>query len=139
MSDLPDNLQNMDELDLLTALVAGEAEGEPLLGKIAVAQVVNNRRHDKRWPGTWQGVMLQPWQFSCFLPDYFRPEILKHRWESMAWKECKLAAFGVFHGYVRDIVHGANHYHAKWMQPYPKWTEGQNPVADIGQHVFYKL
>ena len=40
MTELKKRLEKLDDLDLLLALVMGEAETEPLLGKIAVAQVV---------------------------------------------------------------------------------------------------
>jgi len=133
--------------DLLTALIMGESEAEPILGKIAVAQVVRNRVNDDRWPDDWKEVMLQRYQFSCFLPQYFRPETLKHGWGSIYWKESKYAAFGVYNGYVRDPVDGANHYLASWLGrdpdwaygKKPKWAESQKPVAEIGQHVFYRL
>lgn len=132
-------IPDMPDVDLLTALCMGEAEAEPLLGKIAVAQVVSHRVQDPRWPSEWRDVMLQPYQFSCFLPDYFRPAILQHNWQSIYWREAKLAAFGVFQKYVRDVVHGANHYHATWLKTKPKWARKQTPVAEIGQHLFYKL
>jgi spore germination cell wall hydrolase CwlJ-like protein len=87
--------------------------------------------------------MLQKYQFSCFLPDYFRPETLKHDWGSIHWKESKYAAFGVYRGYVRDPVDGANHYLASWMlegpNKLPAWAKNQKPVAEIGQHLFYRL
>ena len=86
---IPDD---MSDIDLLTALCMGEAEAEPLLGKIAVAQVVYHRTQDNRWPNGWRDVMLQPYQFSCFLPEFIRPEIFMHRWNSIHWRECKLAA-----------------------------------------------
>lgn len=133
-----DELRILDDIDLLIALVMGEAEGEPILGKIAVAQVVKNRMNDPRWPDDWKGVMLQKSQFSCFLPAYFRPEILKHSW-SPAWKECKFAAFGVFNDYVRDVTGGANHYHADWLNPKPKWANPEKETLTIGDHIFYAL
>ena len=57
-----DTLEQLNDLDLLTALIMGEAESEPLLGKIAVACVVKNRLNDRRWGNTWQDVMLQKYQ-----------------------------------------------------------------------------
>ena len=133
---IPDDIS---DIDLLTALCMGEAEAEPLLGKIAVAQVVYHRTQDPRWPDGWREVMLQPYQFSCFLAEYLRPEIFMHRWSSIHWRECKLAAFGVFNRYVRDIVCGANHYHATWLKKKPSWATAGNAVAEIGDHVFYRL
>jgi len=132
-------LKDLDDMDLLTALVMGEAEGEPILGKIAVAWVVKNRIKDKRWPDMWQEVMLQPKQFSCFNSTLLRADILKHDWRNPVWKECKYAAFGVYTHYIRDVTNGANHYHATWLKPPPRWAEGHDPVITIGGHRFYKL
>lgn len=132
------DLQSVDEFDLLVACLRGEAEGEPFMGKLAIACVIRNRVKDKRWPDTYRGVMLQPYQFSCFLPQYFRPQTLKHDWDKSYWKECNFAAFGVYHDWVRDITGGANHYHAFGV--HPKWADDMER-ADIniaGHHIFYK-
>ena len=132
-------LEQMDDLSLLTALVMGEAEAESLLGKIAVACVVRNRLKDRRWPDTWQGVMLQKYQFSCFLPDYLRPEITMEHWDRIAWRECRFAAFGILVDYVNDMTDGCNHYYASWLKKAPSWTEGQHHIMGVGQHLFYRL
>ena len=64
-------LKELSDIDLLATLIRGEAEGEPLLGKIAVACVVRNRVEDPQWPDAWSGVMLQKYQFSCFFACLF--------------------------------------------------------------------
>ncbi|MCP4579817.1 MAG: cell wall hydrolase [Deltaproteobacteria bacterium] len=131
-----DELKILDDIDLLTALIMGESEAEPVLGKIAVACVVKNRLADPRWPDDWKGVMLQKWQFSCFLPACFRPEILKHSW-TPAWKECKFAAFGVYHDYVRDVTEGANLYWNPGIIKKPNWDWSKVTLLDkIGKHQF---
>ena len=134
-----DTLEQLDDLSLLTALVMGEAEAEPFLGKIAVACVVKNRLDDNRWPDTWQEVMLQKYQFSCFLPTYLIPEITMEHWDRIAWRECRLAAFGVLGGYIADVTDGSNHYHADWMSKAPTWARGERLVVGIGNHLFYRL
>jgi len=137
-SSINDALNSMNAVALLQALIMGEAEAEPILGKLAVAWVVKNRVLDNRWPNDWKSVMLQPKQFSCFLPAYFRPEILKRNWRQQTWRECRFAAFGVFQQYVRDMTGGANHYYATWA-PTPYWAKGNEPVAEIGNHRFFRL
>jgi spore germination cell wall hydrolase CwlJ-like protein len=134
-----DTLEQLDDLSLLTALVMGEAEAEPFLGKIAVACVVKNRLDDNRWPDTWQEVMLQPWQFSCFNTALLRPEITMEHWGRIAWKECRFAAFGVLGGYVKDVTEGSNHYYAGWMNKAPSWARGERMIVSIGDHLFYRL
>jgi spore germination cell wall hydrolase CwlJ-like protein len=36
-----------------------------------------------------------------------------------------------------DLTHGATHYHTK--QVHPGWAEGAKPLADIGNHLFFKV
>ena len=136
MTDLRERLEKLDDLDLLLALVMGEAEGEPLLGKIAVAQVVKKRFEDSRWPITWQEFMLQEAQFTCFSPAYFRPETIKYHREEIAWRECKFAAYGVYNNYIRDLTDGANLY---WNPDIikPNWDWSKVTLLDkIGKHQF---
>ena len=133
-----ESLEQLNNLDLLTALIMGEAEGESILGKLAVACVVKNRLGDRRWPNTWQRVMLQKYQFSCFLPGYFRPEITSQHWDKIAWRECRFAAFGLLDGYVSDVTDGCNHYYASWAKE-PSWAKGKRHIMGIGGHLFYRL
>ena len=134
-----DTLEQLDDLSLLTALVMGEAEAEPFLGKIAVACVVKNRLDDNRWPDTWQEVMLQPWQFSCFNTALLRPEITMEHWGRIAWKECRFAAFGVLGGYVADVTEGGTHYYATFLKEKPYWAKGHRNTVGIGGHLFFAI
>ncbi|MGI6642460.1 MAG: cell wall hydrolase [Bacillota bacterium] len=54
-----------DELWLLARVVYAEAEGEPYLGKVAIAAVVLNRVDSTLFSDTIAGVIYEPWQFSC--------------------------------------------------------------------------
>src|SRR5262245_20911607 len=59
-----------DDLDVMARPVWGEARGEPLDGKTAVAWVIKNRADHPGWWGHGiAGVCRQPWQFSCWNPD----------------------------------------------------------------------
>ena len=138
METLASRLNKVDELDLLIACIRGEAEGEPFIGKLAVACVIRNRLLDDRWPDTYHGVMLQKWQFSCFIPKYFRESTLKHEWSRAFYRECRYAAFGVYATWVQDITNGANHYHATWIDT-PDWAQGKEPVFKMEKHLFFKL
>jgi spore germination cell wall hydrolase CwlJ-like protein len=133
--NFPD-LTKIDEFHLFIACLRGEAEGEPFIGKLAIACVIRNRVNDDRWPSTYKEVMLQHKQFSCFLPDYFRPSILIPARGKSYWKECKFAAFGVYHGWVRDITNGANHYHT--TDDFPSWSDNMELVYRAGNHLFFK-
>lgn len=138
MDSLTDKLQQVEEFDLFVACLRGEAEGEPFSGKLAIACVIRNRVNDKRWPDSYRGVMLQPFQFSCFLPKYFRTETLNHDWNRNYYRECRYAAWGVYYGWIWDITGGANHYHA--IGVHPSWAEDML-IANIGwstgHHIFY--
>jgi N-acetylmuramoyl-L-alanine amidase len=65
------------EKELLAQLVAAEAEGEELLGKRYIIDVVMNRVEDPDFPDTIRGVIYQPGQFSC---------IDNGRFERAAWE-----------------------------------------------------
>jgi N-acetylmuramoyl-L-alanine amidase len=123
--------------DLLVALIRGEAEAESIIGKIAVACVVRNRVHDPRWPNDYKGVILQRKQFSCFMPEYFRPEIMRHEWENIYWRECRLAAYSVLNDYVRDVTDGANLYWNPSIIKKPNWDWSKITILKrIGNHQF---
>src|SRR3546814_11316909 len=52
------------EQECLAGAVYFEAQGEPLTGQLAVAEVVLNRAASGRYPTTLCEVVIQPWQFS---------------------------------------------------------------------------
>jgi spore germination cell wall hydrolase CwlJ-like protein len=132
------------EPDLILAItVYGEARGEPLLGKIAVAHVVNNRVKDNRWPNTMVDVCLQPKQFSCWNENDPNYSILTRKlWQiksmdqTYSWKECLFAAVGVVRDYIKDLTEGANHYHTKSI--HPSWADKMVKTVEIGNHIFYR-
>jgi len=132
------DLSKYDDLDLLIAVIRGEAEAEPFIGKLAVACVIRNRVNDKRWPNSYRDVILQPKQFSCFMDGFFRPGILMHEHDKLWWRECRFAAWGILHDCVGDITKGANHYYAHYIDT-PYWAEGKTPVFEVDKHRFYAL
>ena len=52
------------QIDLFARLVSAEAESEPYIGKVAVAEVVLNRINSSEFPNTLEGVIYQKNQFS---------------------------------------------------------------------------
>jgi len=139
------NLKEVGQLNLLTALVWGEARGEPYDGKFAVACVVINRKNDPRWPDTIEDVILQRLQFSCFnLNDNNHHEVLNavipsRNWSNMTWRECRSASQLALGRWREDITRGANHYLATWFKKKPSWAVENCITANIGWHIFYKL
>lgn len=115
----------------LAEAIIFEARGEPDVGKAAVAQVVINRTKDPRWGDSIKEVIHQPHQFS-YLKD-------KHKQTPPTnndWITARKIAHGVISGAISNPVGEATHYHATRVKP--KWAKKLEPVAKIGQHIFYR-
>ncbi len=114
-----------------------EARGEPLEGRMAVAQVVLNRTRDARYPGDVCAVVFQyqhrrhrcQFSFACDGRSD-RPKD-RHAWESALRLARTLAAGG-----YRDLTKGATHYHALYVSPV--WSKALAPTRTIGGHRFYR-
>ncbi|MBU2249266.1 MAG: cell wall hydrolase [Gammaproteobacteria bacterium] len=141
------DLKDYRPIHVLTALLMAEARGEPYDGRVSVAFVVRNRVRDRRWPNTYAEVITQPYQFSCLLDrdpnqKVFLDNLLPSKnfnLESMIYRECLGIAFLVIGNWRKDITQGANHYHADWMVPFPKWSDPNKITYSVGGHIFYKL
>lgn len=141
------NLRELGPLNLLTALIWGESRGESFDGKCAVGFVVKNRTKDHRWPDTYEGVILQPKQFSCLNfndPNYHEVlhAVLPSRngnWQNIIWRECRISAYIVMNNWRVDPTKEANHYHGTQMEKFPHWAYKANETVRIGNHVFYKF
>jgi len=111
-----------------------EGRGEPLIGKLYIAQVTENRVRDSRWPDTYVSVITQRLQFSAFnrndpnitvFPDELSP----------VWADC--VAAGDFVIAAPAVLTRANHYHAVGVRP--PWADDSKIVARQGSHIFYEL
>lgn len=116
-----------------------EARGEPLLGQIAVNNVVMNRVNDpaKRFGNTPCEVISQitfnkrkkkVCQFSWKCE---RNKIIKDHEKFLALKN--LSRY-TYNGALEDVTQGAKFYHATYVNP--KWNLER--VTKIGQHIFYR-
>lgn len=118
----------------LALAVWREARGEPLVGKLHVAQTIENRVQDPRWPDTYLGVITQPWQFSAFNRN--DPNALLYPTENdPVWPDCVAAADFVLTAPTK--VTTANHYHTKAVSP--AWKRDEKVVGKVGSHIFYEL
>ena len=118
----------------LALAVWREARGETVIGKLLVAQTIENRVVDPRWPETYVGVIMQPLQFSAF--NRGDPESLLFPSEhDTSWPDCVAAADFVIGSPGRVTV--ANHYHAVGVMP--AWADATHIVAREDHHVFYFL
>ena len=144
-----------DDVVLLALTVLGEAEGEPDLGKYAVAWVVKNRMLLKK-KGVRE-VVMAPWQFSCWNLGEPRRAFLEDTALKAAknlpmavWAACVRASHEVLDGLADDPVGGATHYctNALWGNDdsdrrRPRWFSRQEIASGrtvettrIGGHTF---
>ena len=111
-----------------------EARGQSPLGLLLVAQTIENRVRDPRWPDTYVGVITQPLQFSAFNKN--DPNATKFPAEDdRTWPDCVAAAEYVQH--APTPITTANHYHTRDVAP--SWSREDKIVAREGAHVFYAL
>ncbi|TNE34408.1 MAG: hypothetical protein EP348_10940 [Alphaproteobacteria bacterium] len=114
-----------------------EARGEPLIGQVAIAEVILNRIVDPRYPGTACKVVFQnqnrrhkcQFSFACDgLSD--RPK------NATAWEAALKVVALVMNGERSGIAKRATHYHAAYVNP--KWSEHLQKLGQVGGHIFYR-
>jgi spore germination cell wall hydrolase CwlJ-like protein len=136
--------RKLSELDLLACTLMGEAESEPLLGKIAVAVVIKNRMDagQERYGLNWREVALKRAQFSCWTDNNALPRMEKHyQARDEIWQVCLAAAEIVYldqlPGLAVEMGLGEiTHYHADYMTPV--WAASMIMVKKIGHHEFFR-
>jgi spore germination cell wall hydrolase CwlJ-like protein len=125
--------------DLLTLArtIYGEARGESFLGQQAVGWVVVNRAKRPGWWGrTVAQVCLAAGQFSCWNSSDPNCALVRSiQLPDPAYASALHAALTVLAVQVKDMTHGACHYHADHVRPY--WIKGKVPCIVIGHHWFY--
>jgi hypothetical protein len=127
------------ELRCMATAIYFEARDEPIKGQIAVAQVVMNRIRSPFYPKTVCGVVYQgernrhgcQFSFTCT----GKRNTVKEKAE---WATAVKLAKQVIAGEVwLNEVGYATHYHATYV--HPEWRRELDRVAQIGQHIFYKM
>ena len=135
-----------DPVDILARTIYGEARGESVRGREAVAAAIINRvdraarfaaaRLRHRWGRTVSDVCLKPSQFSCWNGDGpNRERILAAAAGEPDFDICLRIARRAVAGVLNDPTGGATHYHAKGVLP--AWSDGHAPCTTIGNHLFY--
>lgn len=130
-------------VDILARTIFGEARGELVRGKEAVAAVIVNRVSRARrggghywWGSDIESVCLKPWQFSCWnAADPNRRKIEAVGPENRTFQSCLRVARRAVNGTLKDPTQGATHYHAHHVSP--PWAQGKAACAEIGAHQFY--
>ena len=122
-----------------------EARDQPLIGQVAVAQVVMNRVRDDRYPDTPCDVVMQgptytwaehyPVRHRCQFSWYCDGKS-DNTTDQGAYDKALMIAHGVYYGNLDDFVEGATHYHAIYVLP--EWAESKTRIVQIGEHIFYR-
>lgn len=118
------------EAECLAGAVYFESKGEPLLGQLAVAEVILNRAKSGRFPSSVCGVVFQPSQFS-FVRGGSLPPINK---SSRAWREAVAISTIATNKSWSSGVGRALFFHADHVSPGWRLTR----VAALGNHIFYR-
>ncbi len=132
----------LDKVDILARTLYGEARGEGLIGIEAVACVILNRVALSKSRPLWWGssieeVCLKPFQFSCWTPsDVNFCQLTKVDEQDALFRLCQRVAQRAAFGVLKDITHGATHYHSKAVSP--AWARKLTPVYEYGNHLFYR-
>jgi spore germination cell wall hydrolase CwlJ-like protein len=129
------------DIEMLSKVVWAEARSESWEGQCAVVWVIINRlnREGGRFPKTIQGIIKQPYAFSCFNSNDPQCERVKVVNETdPAYLEAMRAVLAVVTGRMPDPVLGADHYHTVGMKHYPSWASKMPLVKRLGSHLFYR-
>ena len=117
------------ELLCLAKNIYYEARGEPMHGKIAVAQVTLNRvTHRTEFQSSICGVVYAKHQFSWTMEPHREPR-------GEAWREAQAIAKAVVVGTAHLPDFRALYFHNLTVKP--QWNRTKELVARIGNHIFY--
>jgi len=129
------------EIIILALTIYMESRGEPLQGKIAVGQVIQERMIEKHKSAA--GVCLQRKQFSCWNIGvdevhirHINGELVKNKVDKKAWRDCLQIARRVVR---RSLPRGRswNHYHSTKVNP--SWSAAMKDTEIIGNHKFGRI
>ena len=131
-----------------------EAGVESTAGKLAVANVTLNSTLGANYPNTICEVVHEGIHYYNVNKDEYFPvrdrcqfsldcdglldEPRKGRTWNSAQELAKKVLVNHYDKALIDITDGATHYHANWMETYPKWSKRKKIMASIDRHIFYK-
>lgn len=109
-----------------------EAGVESFYGKIAVAQVTNNRLVTGRWGNDLCSVVHAKSQFSWTLNKKKLNTVPK----GPLWDKSVLAAAAFQQGTRIRNLEDSKFYHTNYIKK-PRWADSSKRVLTVGQHIFY--
>lgn len=141
------NFADDSEIILLTRLIFGEAEDQPIEAKTGVGFTVINRVKKQRsnWGLTVKEVILKESQYDAFgNPD--RRKIIEDPLENaseatkQAWDGSYKVAGGILDKSLADPTNGATNFHSFINQKdFPAWATEENFKVKLGSLYFYEL
>ena len=137
------NFYSKQQITCLANNIYHEARNQPLIGKLAVAQVTINRVKSSKFPDTICQVVyqaklssngnpiLKKCQFSWYCDGKSDAIINKKLYEEIY----KLAEDFLIATSI-DITEGSTYYHSNKVKPY--WAKHFTKIVTIEDHIFYK-
>ncbi len=126
-------MTNITAVVVIALTLFGEAAGEPLAGKQAVASVIYHRA-EREGTGGFVGVCRAPRQFSCW-NNGATPQVPDDAPSWRAYRQCWQIADSMVAGRFTTTV-DADHYHADYVTP--GWAGKMEHVGTVGRHRFYR-
>ncbi|MFW9594059.1 MAG: cell wall hydrolase, partial [Macromonas sp.] len=109
-----------------------EAQGEPVVGKLAVAQITLNRLQAGLWGSSVCKVVYAPAQFSW--TDQPRKRHAKP--QGPEWEESVQVAKDFLGGQRVRRLEASTHFHSQSIRA-PGWTRQMRVAQQVGQHIFF--
>jgi cell wall hydrolase len=132
------------DFEVLAATIDGEAEGETLIGKQAVAASIMRRvslagKHPHFGDGTVRSACTWPGQYDCWLagPDLDRIEALDFNNPAPAFQQSMDVARAALAGILPDPTGGATYYYHPSI-PGPAWLVGAVWCGQFGSQLFWR-
>lgn len=124
------------DLTCLAHNIFFEAGGEPIEGKIAVANVTMNRVKTNRFPNSVCGVVYARNETTCAFSWTCDDKEDNAPTRSASYMESLKIANLALKGLLQDITDGADHFHNEHVNP--RWAKHMIATAQIGGHTFYR-
>lgn len=141
-------IKSLNDVQILTLTVWGEARGEDEKGKIAVISVIIQRALESRDSSfnNYSKIVLKPWQFSCFLvgdPNLPKIKRIARNWDYYYEKysclrECYRVTTSVLNGEIKTnryvSEYSIKNYKTKKVNP--SWSLKMVKIFEHGNHEF---
>lgn len=129
--------EQQKQRNCLAQAIYYEARNQPILGRIAVADVVLNRVADGRFPPTICRVVFQGQgrSYGCQFSFACDGSLNRAR-EPRAWDKAEALADVIYRGFRPPLTNFATYYHADYVDPY--WAKAFDQTKVIGDHIFFR-